>query len=734
VNRVSLIGSFFDATSGWGWNGFGNPRPYFSGCAFVILRALAIDVLGPFAAFAALMFLVGAVVAYAGDAMASLITSKPLVRACAAAFALFNPWVYAKIVAGHYPMVLSCAALALILREAMLPRPRALRVALIVAVLLPQLQFFLLAIPLLLYLAIRKRCYLPVVTAAIVSLPIWIGVAFESRYLAGIPYTLEWQNIQSVAPKDALLLLGYFPGYLHAIAWVAYPMLAILLMAAVGTELRASTNRRLSWWVVGVALFLLAAMGTRSPLAPLMTSVFAGQHLSAVFRELYDLLGVVAIAYGFYAAAAADRWRAVAILFAAANLGLMAAWAAVPPSSYWVDARALPRASVKAPANVRIALSPAIQPLSFEGYGSGADPDASAALGTDAHIVNEYLPSYPVNAALAQFSHGGDVSGLAGLSVGAIVYRPWLQTGALVLDPATNARARKVSAIRGSAGVAVVTNAVPLLSLAGLPAVGSLNRRIGTGAIFFGDAGERVRSIDAPTITADPARGWTSVDLMAARHPEVAQGIGGAATVSTLPLAAQTDAWTLVYVRGRLSGSSTPVSNVRGAFSWVATVPGAHTFTCAGVCAVIATTAQRPHWPLEPRAAQNYGALAYAAPTPWLLETAVPAFAQPELLRFNMRFDPHWMAVGNAGVHLRIDAAVNGWTLPPSVTGRRIVLVESVAAIQFVFATIGLLWTLALFGMWLAGTIAARHSPRGDLLPACPDEAHIENPPIADRT
>jgi len=108
--------------------------------------------LGPFAALAVLMFLIAFAMMWATDRLVSLATPDPVVRFSAAAFALFNPWVYAKIVAGHYAMVLSCAALALLVREACSRTPNSLRASIVIACLLPQLQFFLLALPIAVYI------------------------------------------------------------------------------------------------------------------------------------------------------------------------------------------------------------------------------------------------------------------------------------------------------------------------------------------------------------------------------------------------------------------------------------------------------------------------------------------------------------------------------------------------------------------------------------------------------
>lgn len=716
VARPSFVEAVLDATSGWGWNGIGYPRAYRNDDLFSIAIAALVDVLGPFAALAVLMFLIAFAMMWATDRLVSLAMPDPVVRFSAAAFALFNPWVYAKIVAGHYAMVLSCAALALLVREACSRTPNSLRASIVIACLLPQLQFFLLALPIAVYLAWRGR-FLPIVTSVVVTVPMWIGIASNGPYLASLPFTLEWQNVQSVAPGDALLLVGYFPEYLQAIAWIAYPMLAILALAAAGVAVRAASDRRALWWAALVAAFLFAAMGTRSPLAPFAAALFINVRASAVFRELYDLLGVVALGYAFFAAVAAARWAFARFVFAAAVLATTVAWFVVPPSAYWVDARELPSVPGNPSPNFRVAYMPPVQPFSFHGAGSGADPQTSTLLGSDALAVNEYEPYYPVSAALSSYARDGDDRELAALSVNAIVDRPWLGPGAdRSIDATTRAHAQMLRSMpQPSPRYRGVAGALPLLSLAGAPLAGSLNRRIGTGGAFFADLfpDRAVRTFQAPAITPDPDRGWTTVDLATARYPQVAQGIGGTATASDAPLRLQTDAWTLVFISGTLLDGALPRRGADG-FAWIPTAPGAHVFRCQGVCALVATTEQRPEWPLEPQPAARYGMLAYRAVTPWWLEVDVPAQSAARTLRFNSSYDGHWVALGAGGPrHLRLDAAVNGWILPPSPGERRIVLLHAVAAAQAAAAAGALIWTFALLATAVYRAVRTRERSLG---------------------
>jgi len=715
VERPNFGSAVLDATSGWGWNGMGYPRAYQSDDLFSIAVFAMVDVLGPFLSFAFLMFAIAYAMLWAVDRLVAPATSDPVVRVCAGAFALLNPWVYAKIVAGHYAMVLSCAGLALLLAEAVSRKPKQLRASVVVACLLPQLQFFLLAVPIVLYLA-WKRNPLPALTALVVTLPIWIGIVWNGPYLATLPFTLEWQNVQSLAPADALLLVGYFPGYLHAIAWIAYPMAAVFVLAVAGVAVRALADRRSLWWAAAIALLLVVAMGTRSAFLPLMAALFINVRGSAVFRELYDLLGVVALGYAFYAAAAAARWTPAKIAFGLAVLAMAGAWFSVSPADYWVDARDLPHVALASSPDFRIAYAPPFQPFSFRGAGSGADPQASALLGADALAINEYEPSYPVSVALLRYVRDGNDRELAALSVNAVVDRPWLGPGAdRSLDATTRARARAMSELpEPAATVRAVHGAIPLVSLAGLPRTGSLNREIGAGGAFFADVyPERaVRRFDAPAITPDPDRGWTTVDLAALRYPQVAQGIGGTATASKVPLQVRTEAWTLAFVAGTLWDGGVP-HRERG-FSWMPTVPGDRVFRCDGVCALIATTAQRPLWPLEPEPVARYGALRYRALTPWWLEVDVPAQSEQRALRFNSRYDRHWVALGAGALrHLRVDAAVNGWILPPSPGPRRIVLLHVVAAAQATAAAVALLWTLALLAAALYRAAKTRERSSG---------------------
>ncbi len=375
-------------------------------------------------------------------------------------------------------------------------------------------------------------------------------------------------------------------------------------------------------------------------------------------------------------------------MFAIAALALVAAWIAVPPFGYWADGRIVPITDASGAQALRTAFLPAFQPLSLGGIGSGADPDVETAWATGRSVINQYLTTYPANAAFRRYLRAGDSSQLAALGIDRIIARPWFSPApGIAPDPHTNQRADAVRFPNAIARTATTINPIPLFSLNGIPSIGALDRDLGTNGVFFGDLHSpdipSVIAFQSPGITADPRRGWTSAELASSMYPQIAQGIGGVATSSNARIALRTLQWTLEYSHGR--------------FAWTQTSPGRHVFACRQLCAVVATTRKRPRWPLDPIGARRFGRLSYRQLSPWWFVINVPPLAQARLIRFNTAYDPHWQMGGAVAQHLRIDAAVNGWIVAADAKPRRLTVMHSVSLIQAVLSAVGLVWTLALF-------------------------------------
>ncbi len=137
-------------------------------------------------------------------------------------FALFNPWVYNEVVAGHLVMVLAYAGLIGLFAEMLHGRNAStMRLALWTALIEAQLQFFILAMLALVVFACTTRKWTPSIFGVIIVLPSVIGLIAERGMLLRIPYGVTWQANQSVPPLPLLALGGYFAGYSDRLGAVA---------------------------------------------------------------------------------------------------------------------------------------------------------------------------------------------------------------------------------------------------------------------------------------------------------------------------------------------------------------------------------------------------------------------------------------------------------------------------------------------------------------------------------
>jgi hypothetical protein len=88
------------------------------------------------------------------------------------------------------------------------------------------------------------------------------------------------------------------------------------------------------------------------------------------------------------------------------------------------------------------------------------------------------------------------------------------------------------------------------------------------------------------------------------------------------------------------------------------------------------------------------------SPVPWLaLSSTARASVNVAILRYNVRFDPYWIAVENFSIlkHVRIDGITNGWILPETIAPGRIILLHVGAFIQFLAELFAYGWMAILF-------------------------------------
>ncbi len=683
-----------DGFSGWAPAGIGSPQPYLVDYLICLPITVATVCLGGRATLFLLLLAIGGFCAFGARALAKDVGCNGVGSSAAALFAIFNPWAYTELVAGHVYMLLAYAASFWLFREVLLRRPRPIVLTVAALLTLQQLQFFIVSTLLLGVVAVWRRVWQPLAIAAVVWLPSVIGILAERKALDTIPFTLVWERDQSVRPLDALQLNGYFAKYADGFrGFFATPAFATFAVALVSLRER---RRVVVAVAVGTLAALLFSMGTFGPGAALFTTAIEHVRIVAVFRELFDVLGYVAIGYVILASIASARWQFLAWFWLATTILLCGGWFLGPPARFWVPAQTLPTTVVATDANTRFALMPAFQPLSFYDQGSGADPDARPWPG-NVTPLNQYLSTYPANAAMASFLLRDDIRPLQALSVGVVVERPWLHT---------NAGAQRMQwalPVRNDVGAPqarrMTLRAAPELALVPMPAVGALDARLGNSGIFFADAAvangplvppawkgySPILRVTPPNDEVDARRGWVDARLAFAERPELAQSLGGALTTNQsalLPVNGALEA--LVLVDGTLRSSASRIlTTTTHGYRWISLAPSVRAVTCSGLCVVAAQGSPPAGVPLEPPPHPEYG-VAFHALTPWLLTATVSPGALGAL-RYNTAYDDNWVAfMGGVRLsHVRLDGTVNGWLLPTRSTPQRLVIVETTAAAQF---------------------------------------------------
>ncbi|TAM77167.1 hypothetical protein EPN44_03770 [bacterium] len=661
----------------------------------------------------AMAMLTAAVCAAGGVNLARSMGAGVWAQTAAALMAVLNPWTYTEVIAGHLFMVMAFGALLWLAAELLRTSPRPLVVALLTVVTLQQLQFFVVAALAVVLYGVRSRRMLPVANVLVLAVAGLVGLAFSKSVLLNVPYTLAWESSQSIAPAKALLLQGYFARYTASWGWTFQAAVACQMVIAAAGIFMGWRSRRVR--VIGLltAALLLYAMGTLGPLAPIYNVVAVHVPVARLFRELYDIVGLVLIGVIALAAASSVSARGAAYLWLTAALVVAGAWVWMPPSRYWVDGRAIPRITVSNAPNTRYALLPAFQPLRFQDRGSGADPDALM-LSDGVVPLNMYFPRYPVGSALAEYAQTGDTATLSALSVSEVIARPWLATDTFSLSQQSALPLGAFPASPKRAGARRI-DAAPMLALLEMPAIGSVVDRIGGGNIFFGDAaglaGPGVptswRSLPRVTPIVFSHRflratdGWIDARLGFIAEPRLAQAFGGALTTARrVPLRVAPGIDALVYVRGRLVGRGGEViSGSTRRYKWVRVPPSVSTVTCDGEC-VVAVQGIVPRGISGEPTTLRAIAIPFRGVMPWLAVADIP-HREGRLIRYNVAFNRNWVALFDGKVlsHVRVDMTVNGWLLPEGWKPGHIIIIEYAAAIQALFEVFGIAWIVALLAL-----------------------------------
>jgi len=684
------------ATSGWRIDGLGGPNPYINDY-IVALFAVPVGLLfGVRFAFLAFLFAIAIGVALSARKLALDAGGGQGVAVVAAGFGLFNPWAYTQIVAGHVFMVAAYAATMALLAEALRQSPRSNVCACAIGFTVPQLQFFFPALLVALGLVIARRMWLPITTWVVLGAPSLLGIALSSKDLESTPLTLAWERMQSIAPFKAMLLSGYFARYTDAFDKVAIWAMVLVIALSVAVLFARPRVALVVVTAFVTAALMLVAMGLKGPLAGVLDFLITRLPALGLYRELYDLLGFVAIGYLILAVAATRGTRSPGYVFAAAVVLLMCSWVLSPPTRFWTDLFRLPNVNVSAEPNTRIAFLPIYQPLQFLGRYSGLDPDARARP-EQAHVLNTATPSWPMDVALSSFALTGSTESLAALSVSEIAARPWYENDPRELGeqlalqpPAPLVRPAK----------SFVMHIVPEseVALAPWPDAVSVANRIGANAVFFGDVAglqsdgldgkwrvyTRPRPIAPPKTYTSAPDGWVDARLAFPVEPDLGQGFGGALTMSataSLPVDGGDDI--LVFVRGALLDASgrQVASNTRG-YHWISLPVDAKSLYCRGLC-VVALEGQVPHDLRENAPPGHVRPVAFERFEPWLFKVTL-APGPRAALRLNERYDDHWVAFSNppAVAHVRLDGAVNAWLEPSRPNTETIWLIQWVALVQ----------------------------------------------------
>ena len=675
----STLAGYFEP---WIEQGLGSAQPYptFYLLGFVLWPLHFI--LGPLGV--TLIILTSAVAICAASAF-TIATSRGVNALGAAGITLFaalNPWVYCEYVAGHIFMVFAYALLLALLAETSRRAPRDWVLIVLSGLLITQIEFFVIAVIPFSVWCTRRRSFRPLGAILVAAAPIAVGIVALFSQILATPYNLAWQSSQSVPLGKGSILLGYQFGYGAEFERVRFVLIAYALIAVIGAWVCLRNRRDVTVLALSVAC-LFFATGTTSWFAPLYRQIVLNVTESGIFRELYDLIALVAVGYVVGLSAAA-RHRAAPAALVVLAAALVVPWVSHPVSSYLVNGGDIPVPQFDRAPGTRVALLPAFQPLQFKGRGSGYDPDAYVRTGF-AVPINESFPSFPAENALAAFANTGDLRALSALGVSQIIARPYLQTNRPLLSEQTAFSLPRKNALATSRRLA---HSFPLVTAYPRPpTIVSIGNSPAEYAIFLGDApagDARFISLMPSRTTANPARDWIDARLAYVARPQWGTAFGGIATASrkrldlppkTVAILAETTGTLLDDRRRTIATAATDLH-------WFPT-PESRSIECRGIC-VIALAANTPIGDVPEHAFNpDFTAVPFDQVTPWLVTVAAPRSA--ETLRYNVTFSRFWIAIAGSQIlkHERLDESVNAWNVA-RIQGSRIYLLNSLAAAQLV--------------------------------------------------
>ena len=164
IDRTAVAPFLGESLNGWLSSGFGTPNPHPTTYLIGPPIAAAMWLFGPLAALALFAGAIGYACMRTVAAAAAHFGAGATAAIGIGLFALFNPWVYNEIVAGHLVMVLAYAGFIGLCAEMLRGRDASsVRLALWVALIEAQLQFYILAMLALVAFAFATRKWLPAI-------------------------------------------------------------------------------------------------------------------------------------------------------------------------------------------------------------------------------------------------------------------------------------------------------------------------------------------------------------------------------------------------------------------------------------------------------------------------------------------------------------------------------------------------------------------------------------------
>lgn len=706
VWSATQAGAFRTYYEGWSRTGFGEVHAYPTAYLFGFALAIGSAILPPLGILIAVLVGIATAVFLYSWRLARELGGTRVAAAASGLFALYNPWVYTEIVAGHVTMIAAYAGTLGVIAELASRRDRPVVLAILAAVIALQIQFALLVDGFLFVRALMRRDCLVASSIVVWLAPSAVGIVASWGTVARTPYLTTWQFQQSIDPAKLLLFGGYFMGYAEALIDQGRPELwTIAALAAIGTVVAVIERRAATNVLIAAAVILLYTTGSKGPLKPLYEWLVVNVPESGVFRELFDLTAFGVILYLVAINCLARRNGIAGFVFLAATLGLCFTWISHAPNAFWPRSGELPELSSASVGHARFALFPAFQPLSFDGQGTGLDPDAFERDG--AVPLNTSEPSFPVDVALARYELSGSTRDLRALGVDRIIERPRYR---MDLTAASEVLAGGTSAVRrlDRPLVSQDLTPAPYVSTVDRVVISALANRVGHNVIFAGDLSRsealrlgvaqlQTESIDPPRSGTDPSRDWVDARLSFAVDPDIGQAFGGAYTSSTLPLRVRSGDAALVFVRGRLEspGAHWFVGATNG-YRWISIPKGIDSLRCRGTCAIAMQARVIPSVPLEPPTASSH-AVPNDHRASWIVIAHVPTTHGP-LLTLNERYHAAWLAISanpfSILPHLRIDTSANGWLL--SRAGGTVYLVQLIAGFQLMLELAAAFWLVLL--------------------------------------